>query len=119
MTWGWIVANVEERGQKTEGCGSGVALHGHLAFVFCPLSFVLPSRFSRPSGMSARQAHVLRLGTISALQQAQGDYTMKKMIEKIVDAILELVAGSFEIDPCNLKDEDLVTGASRLGAAAG
>ena len=44
---------------------------------------------------------------------------MKKMIEKIVDAILELVAGSFEIDSCNLKDEDLVTGASRLGAAAG
>ena len=44
---------------------------------------------------------------------------MKKLIEKIVDAILELVAGSFEIDPCNLRDEDLVTGASRLGAAAG
>ena len=44
---------------------------------------------------------------------------MKKMIEKIVDAILELVAGSFEIGPCNLTDEDLVAGASRLGAAAG
>ena len=51
--------------------------------------------------------------------KAQGDYTMKKLIEKIVDEILELVAGSFEIDPCNLKDEDLATGASRLGAAAG
>ena len=51
--------------------------------------------------------------------KAQGDYTMKKLIEKIVDEILELVAGSFEIDPCNLKDEDLFTGASRLGAAAG
>ncbi len=44
---------------------------------------------------------------------------MKKMIEKIVDEILELVAGSFEIDPCNLKDEDMVTGTSRLGAAVG
>ena len=44
---------------------------------------------------------------------------MKKMIEKIVDAILELVAGSFEIDPCNLKDEDMATDASHLGAAAG
>ena len=44
---------------------------------------------------------------------------MKNLIEKIVDEILELVAGSFEIDPCNLKDEDLFTGASRLGAAAG
>ena len=44
---------------------------------------------------------------------------MKKMIEKIVDEILELVAGSFEIDPCNIKDEDLFTDAPRLGAAAG
>ena len=44
---------------------------------------------------------------------------MKKMIEKIIDEILELVAGSFEIDPCNLKDEDLVAGASRLGVATG
>ena len=44
---------------------------------------------------------------------------MKKLIEKIVDEILELVAGSFEIDPCNLKDEDLFTDAPRLGAAAG
>ena len=44
---------------------------------------------------------------------------MKKMIEKIVDEILELVVGSFEIDPCNLKDEDLATGAPRLGATAG
>ena len=44
---------------------------------------------------------------------------MKKMIEKIVDAILELVAGSFEIDPCNLKDEDLATGVARLGGTTG
>lgn len=44
---------------------------------------------------------------------------MKKMIEKIVDAMLELVAGSVEIDPCNLRDEDLATGDSCLGAAAG
>ena len=44
---------------------------------------------------------------------------MKKMIEKIVDAILELVAGPVEIGPCNLKDEDMVTDAPRLGAAAG
>ena len=44
---------------------------------------------------------------------------MKKMIEKIVDAMLELVAGSFEIGPCNLEDEDLVTGAFRLGGATG
>ena len=44
---------------------------------------------------------------------------MKKMMEKIVDAILELVAGSIGIDPCNIKDEDLVTGAFRLRAAAG
>ena len=44
---------------------------------------------------------------------------MKKMIEKIVDAILELVAGSFEIGPCNLKDEDLLPDASRFGAATG
>ena len=44
---------------------------------------------------------------------------MKKMIEKIVDAILELVAGSFEIGPCNLKDEELLSGAARLGGVAG
>ena len=44
---------------------------------------------------------------------------MKKMIEKIVDAMLELVAGSFEIDPCNLKDEDMLTGTDRLGEATG
>ncbi len=44
---------------------------------------------------------------------------MKKMIEKIVDAILELVAGSFEIGPCNLKDEELFPGAARLGGVAG
>ena len=44
---------------------------------------------------------------------------MKKMIEKIVDAILELVVGSFEIDPCNIKDEALFVDASRLGAATG
>jgi hypothetical protein len=44
---------------------------------------------------------------------------MKKMIEKIVDEILELVVGSFEIDPCNLKDEDMVTDAARLGGVTG
>ena len=44
---------------------------------------------------------------------------MKKMIEKIVDSILELVAGSFEIDPCNLKEEDSVSGAGYLGEASG
>ena len=44
---------------------------------------------------------------------------MKKLIEKIVDEILELVAGSFEIDPCNLKDEDLFTGAVHLGGTTG
>ena len=44
---------------------------------------------------------------------------MKKLIEKIVDEILELVVGSFEIDPCNLKDEDMVTDAARLGGATG
>ena len=44
---------------------------------------------------------------------------MKKLIEKIVDEILELVAGSFEIGPCNLKDEDLFTGAARLGESVG
>ena len=44
---------------------------------------------------------------------------MKKMIEKIVDAMLELVAGSFEIDPCNLKDEDMLTDADGLGAVGG
>ena len=49
----------------------------------------------------------------------KGDYTMKKMIEKIVDAMLELVAGSFEIDPCNLRDEDMLTGTDRLGEAVG
>ena len=44
---------------------------------------------------------------------------MKKLIEKIVDEILELVAGSFEIDPCNFKDEDMATGAAHLGEAVG
>ena len=62
---------------------------------------------------------IYQLGIESALQKVQGDYTMKKMIEKIVDAILELVAGSFEIGPCNLKDEDLFTGAARLGESVG
>ena len=98
MTWGWIVTNVEDRGQKTEDRGSG-------------------ERFT--AILSARQADVLRLWHDICFTSAQGDYTMKKIIEKIVDAILELVAGSFEIDPCNLKDEDMATDASRLGAAAG
>ena len=62
---------------------------------------------------------IYQLGIESALQKVQGDYTMKKMIEKIVDAILELVAGSFEIGPCNLKDEELFPGAARLGGVAG
>ena len=44
---------------------------------------------------------------------------MKKMIEEIGDAILDLVAGSFEIGPCNHTDEYLATGASRLGAVTG
>ena len=44
---------------------------------------------------------------------------MKKMIEKIVDAILELVAGSIEFGHCNLTDEDLASGASRLGTVTG
>ena len=44
---------------------------------------------------------------------------MKKMIEKIADEILDLVVGSFEIGSCNLRDEDLFTGAARLGGIAG
>ena len=44
---------------------------------------------------------------------------MKKLLEKIVDVILEFVAGSFEIDTGNLSDEDLLPGAPCLGAAAG
>ena len=44
---------------------------------------------------------------------------MKKMIEKIVDAILELDAVPFEIDPCNIKDEDMFTDVTSLGASAG
>ena len=44
---------------------------------------------------------------------------MKKMIQKIVEAVLELVSGSFDIDLRDLKYEDLFTGGDRLGEAVG
>ena len=44
---------------------------------------------------------------------------MTKMIEKIVDAMFELISGSFDIDLHDLKDEDLVSGVAPLGGALG
>ena len=44
---------------------------------------------------------------------------MNKMIEKIVDAVFELISGSFDIDLRDLKYEDLFTDGGRLGEAAG
>ena len=44
---------------------------------------------------------------------------MKKIIEKIVDAVFGLVSGSFDIDLRDLKYEDLFSGDGRLGEAAG
>ena len=44
---------------------------------------------------------------------------MTKMIEKIVDAMFELISGSFDIDLRDLKYEDLFTGGDRLREAAG
>ena len=44
---------------------------------------------------------------------------MKKIIEKIVDAMVELISGSFDIDLRDLKYEDLFTGDGRLGEAVG
>ena len=44
---------------------------------------------------------------------------MKKMIQKIVDAVVELVSGSFDIDLRDLRYEDLFTGGDRLGEAVG
>ena len=44
---------------------------------------------------------------------------MKKIVEKIVDAMFELISGSFDIDLRDLKYEDLFTGGGRLGEAVG
>ena len=44
---------------------------------------------------------------------------MTKMIEKIVDAMFELISGSFDIDLRDLKYEDLFTGGDRFREAAG
>ena len=44
---------------------------------------------------------------------------MTKMIEKIVDAMFELISGSFDIDLCYLNYEDLFAGDDRLGEAVG
>ena len=106
----------EDKRQRTEDEGSALqpSILCLLSSVFCP-SFPLVAPVGR--ARAKRMAHPLAQNRL--YNKAQGDYTMKKMIEKIVDEILELVVGSFEIDPCNLKDEDMATDASRLGAAAG
>ena len=39
---------------------------------------------------------------------------MKKMFTKMFDEVLEMILGSFDIDLCELKDEDLITGATPL-----
>ena len=44
---------------------------------------------------------------------------MKKIIEKIVDAMFELISGSFDIDLRDLKYEDLFAHNEHLGGAAG
>ena len=44
---------------------------------------------------------------------------MKKMIQKIVDAVVELVSGSFDIDLRDLKYEDLFAHDEHLGGVAG
>ena len=44
---------------------------------------------------------------------------MKKIIEKIVEAVVEMISGSFDIDLRDLKYEDLFPGGGRLGEAVG
>ncbi len=44
---------------------------------------------------------------------------MKTIIEKLVDAMVELISGSFDIDLRDIRYEDLFTGGDRLGEAVG
>ena len=44
---------------------------------------------------------------------------MNTIIEKIVDAIFELISGSFDIDLRDLRYEDLFAGDEPLGEAVG
>ena len=44
---------------------------------------------------------------------------MSKMIEKLIDEVFEMILGSFDIDLCDLKDEDVIAGGAHLGGATG
>ena len=44
---------------------------------------------------------------------------MKKMLERLIDEVFEMILGSFDIDLCDIKDEDLTTGATPLGDPVG
>ena len=44
---------------------------------------------------------------------------MSKLIEKLIDEVFEMILGSFDIDLCDLKDEDFVAGGANLGGATG
>ena len=44
---------------------------------------------------------------------------MSKLIEKLIDEVFEMILGSFDIDLCDLDDEDMCPGAVRLGNATG
>ena len=44
---------------------------------------------------------------------------MKKMFERVIDEVFEMILGSFDIDLGSLDDADLFTDGARLGAATG
>ena len=44
---------------------------------------------------------------------------MKKMFERLIDEVFEMILGSLDIDLCDIKDEDFLTGAAHLGDATG
>ena len=55
---------------------------------------------------------------VSASNVSKELKTMKTIIEKIVDAMFELISGSFDIDLRDLKYEDLFAGDDRMAEAA-
>jgi hypothetical protein len=96
------------RRETSWGCPQGQCLI--VSWLVSRLASHVPAPVTRlaSGGSSARQA----FGTVSALQKAQGDYTMKKMIEKIVDDILELISAPFDIELQDIDYDDLAAEAA-------
>ena len=44
---------------------------------------------------------------------------MKKMIQRLIDEVFEMILGSFDIDLYDIKDEDVIAGAAPLGNPGG